>query len=75
MSVDRDYLVPKTDYLIRKGDIPSYFNETAMAQMEMWEDFRLFGFPHGGGYDDEPALYIDIIKALEVEYSKRNKVG
>ena len=68
-------IIPSTEFTVRKGDIPSYFNETTMAQMEMWEDFRLFGFPNGGGYDNEPALYIDIIKALETEYSKRNKVG
>ena len=71
MSMESEYLIPHTEYIVKKGEIPSYFTETTAAQMGMWEDYRLFGFPNGGGYDNEPARYMDIIKALESECAKR----
>ncbi len=66
-------ILPPTEYVVVKGDIPGYFNDTTMAQMSMWEMYKLFGFPYSGGYDEQPAVYMDIIQALETECAKRNR--
>lgn len=71
-SVDRPYLIPKTDYEIRRGDIPSYFTDTFWAQLGMWKSWkRLGGNAFGGGWFEWPAVFRDVIEALEEEYSKR----
>jgi len=71
MSVEREYLIPKTEYVIKRGDIPGYFTETNFLQIEMWNQYKLLGLPFGGGWAEHPAVYIDIILALEAESNKR----
>jgi hypothetical protein len=66
-----DYLIPKTEYEIRKGDIPSYFTEASMLQINMWQQYKLLGLPFSCGWAEHPAVFIDIISAIEEEYRKR----
>lgn len=58
-------------YEICRKDIPTYFTERAMAAIDLWQTYKLFGFPFSGGWAEQPAVYMDIIKALEIEARKR----
>lgn len=75
MFEDRTFVIPKSDYEIRKGDIPSYFTETFFRQVGMWKAWKRLGDPFGGGWADWPAVLLDVIEALEDEYVKRGNSG
>ena len=72
MSAERDYVIPKTEYVIKRGDIPGYFTETVFMQIAMWRSWRRLGNDvFGGGWADWPAVFRDIVEALEDENNKR----
>jgi len=71
MFRDVTYLIPKTEYTISKGEISSYFTDTAMLQIDMWQKYKLLGLPFSCGWAEHPAVFIDIISAIESESNKR----
>jgi len=76
MSAERDYLIPKTEYEIRRGDIPSYFTEEIFRQIAMWKSWKRLGNNvFSGGWAEWPAVFLDVIEALEDEYCKRMNRG
>lgn len=61
-------------YLIKRRDVPALFNEFFHAAIEAYDNYKLFGFPHGGGWADQPAVLIDVIKIFKrVEADYGNK--
>ena len=67
-----NFLIPKSEYEIRKGDIPMYFTDTVFAQIHMWQQWKLLGLPWAPlGWAEHPAVFIDVISALEAESNKR----
>ena len=70
-----EYVIPKTEYIIKKGDIQSYFTESVFQQIAMWKTWKRLGDPFGGGWSEWPAVFLDIIGALEDEYNKRMNSG
>jgi len=68
---EQSYIIPGTDYDISKGDIPGYLTAVHYAQIGMWDDWRLLGDPWGKGWANWPAVFMDVIKALEQENRKR----
>lgn len=75
MSMERDYLIPHTEYMVKRGDIAGYFTEPVMQQIEMWNLYKLLGLPFSCGWAEHPGVFIDIISAIEAEYNKRMKRG
>ena len=58
------------DVLIKRGDIPGYFTRDFWDAYRLWEDWTMFGLPHGKGPLNESACTIAIIKAFQKEYIK-----
>lgn len=73
MSAEREYLVPFTEYVILRKEIPTYLTEAAFKQIDMWEQYKTMGLPFSVGYAEHPAVYMDIITTLNVESAKRKK--
>ncbi len=76
MSADRIYVIPRTDYAIRRGDIPNYFTESVFQQIAMWKSWKRLGNNvFDGGWAEWPAVFRDVIEALEDENNKRLASG
>ncbi len=61
------------DYIVDRSKIPEYFDEDTLAMIQFWQTYKKYGFPHGGGWADQPAVHMEIISLLDGELSKRNK--
>ena len=57
---------------IRRDRIPEYLNETTLAQIGMWQDYKLFGLPFDCGWAEHPAVFMDILRVCETENRKRH---
>lgn len=76
MFADREFVIPQTDYVVKKSEIQDYFTETAFTQIGMWKTWKRLGSNvFGGGWADWPAVFVDIIEALEDENTKRMNSG
>ena len=72
MGRNKDYLLPKTEYVIKRREIPGFFTNTFWAQVAMWKSYKRLGSNvFGGGWADWPAVFKDVIEALEDENNKR----
>lgn len=58
-------------YEICRKDIPSYMTPRAYASIDLWQKYKSYGFPFAGGWAEQPAIYMDVIDALERELKKR----
>jgi len=70
-SMEREYVIPHTEYEIKRKEIPGFFTEAAIVQIDMWQRYKLLGLPFSCGWAEHPAVFIDIISALEAESNKR----
>ena len=61
------FIIPGTEYEIAKGDIASYLTPEHGAQVNMWRDWKTLGDPWRDGWANWPAVYKDIISAIEQE--------
>ena len=62
-------LGPPYGIVLRKDLYPLYTDDLYHV-IRLWQDFRKFGLPHGGGYANESEEYIAVISALEDEYNE-----
>ena len=76
MFADKEFVIPKSSYVVRKGDIESYFTEPIFLQIGMWKSWKRLGSNvFGGGWADWPGVFVDIIEAIEDENNKRMNSG
>ena len=61
------------DYVIRRDEIPFYFNEENTLRIEFYYRYKAFGWPYAGGWAEQPAGLVDIVELLEGEMGKRVK--
>lgn len=61
------------DYVVRRDEIPSYFNEENTRRIEFYYRYKAFGWPYAGGWAEQPAHLVDIVELLEGEMGKRVK--
>ena len=58
---------------IQRRSIPSYATDDFWEAINMWRDYRDFGFPEAGGLNDQPALWLDVVR-LMMSCAKKMKV-
>ena len=56
--------------LIKRVDIPNYLTNENLELIEWWNKWKLYGLPYSGGWAEQPAIYIDVIEAIEEERFK-----
>ena len=62
-------------YEVDRGMIPAYLNDQdAMRAISFFADYQAFGWPFGGGWAEQPAHLVDIVRLLSAEMAKRNHV-
>ncbi len=62
-------------YEICRADIPKYLTDHAWQAVNIWRTYKTFGLPFAGGWAEQPAIYWDVIEAIEAEAQKRNTGG
>jgi hypothetical protein len=50
---------------VQRNKIYTYATEDFWEAAQMWQDWKTFGFLCAGGTEDQPALYLDIIRSME----------
>lgn len=60
-------------YELDRSRVPEYFNEFYAACLALWQDYRLFGSPTGGGWAQWPARLVDVLRTCEIENRRRSK--
>jgi len=50
---------------IQRNSIPDYLTDDFREAVQMWQDWKTFGFSESGGTNDQPALWMDIIRLIE----------
>lgn len=61
------------DYMVKRDEIPSYFEEENIRRIEFYYRYKAFGWPYAGGWAEQPAGLVDIIELCESEMGKRVK--
>ena len=59
----REILGPLTIY---RRKIPELYEEY-MPMLAVWSDYKTFGLPYAGGYMQQPAAWVKIVRAVEAE--------
>ncbi len=49
---------------LQRNTLPDYATDDFWEAVSMWKDWQTFGFPNSGGKDDQPALYIDVLRIM-----------
>jgi hypothetical protein len=62
-------------YEIVRAEIPKYLTVKAFGAINLWKTWKVFGMPFAGGWAEQPAVYMDVIEALEWEARKRQTEG
>jgi hypothetical protein len=53
--------------LICRADIPAYLKDSSLREhIQWWVQYRQFGWPFAGGWAEQPAIFFDVIRALEM---------
>ena len=52
---------------IERERIPEYMSGKYNPYLELYYNYKHFGFPYTGGYGEQPAHVFDIIKTLIIE--------
>ena len=55
---------------IERWRIPEYLKHDIIKYIEFYLNYKFFGFPYLGGWDEQPVHALDIIKTLEIEERK-----
>ena len=55
---------------IRRDKIGEYLKHDITKYIEFFMNYKYFGFPYLGGWDEQPVHALDIIKLLEIEEQK-----
>jgi len=50
---------------IQRNLIPDYATKDFWEALGLWRDWKMFGFPHSGGTDEQGALYMDILRVIQ----------
>jgi hypothetical protein len=50
---------------VQRRDLPDYSTPDFWEAVGMWKDWKMFGFPNGGGSMDQPTLWFDIIRLMQ----------
>lgn len=56
------------EYIIRRDEIPNYLEY--VPYLELYFNYKPFGFPYSGAWGEQPAHVFDIIKTLLIEDNK-----
>jgi hypothetical protein len=59
---------------LQRNSLPDYATVDFWEALRMWRDWKMFGFPKSGGSDDQGALYMDIIRTMQL-YADKMGVG
>ena len=57
-------------YEVIKKEIPDYFDEDNMRYIELFINYKHFGWPYTGAWGEQPAHVFDVIKTLLIEEGK-----
>jgi hypothetical protein len=58
-------------YGVERARIPEYFNTENDKKLGFYFKYKLFGWPFGGGWAEQPAYLLDIVERLETESRKK----
>ena len=58
-------------YAIRRCEIPGYFTDDVLSALDLWQTYRIFGLPYAGGWAEQPARLMDVIRTIETEARRR----
>lgn len=59
---DKHVVIDET--LVKRGDIPSLFDDTFYSSYEVWRRFKLFGLPTGSSLEERDVI-LDVIEIWE----------
>lgn len=54
-------------HLVVKADIARSLTDDNLARIQWWVLYKKFGWPWAGGWAEQPAVYFDVVEALEAE--------
>ncbi len=57
-------------YEVEREKIPEYLSSEYTPYIELFLNYRQFGFPYNGNWGEQPAHVFDVIKTLLIEDSK-----
>jgi hypothetical protein len=57
-------------YEVDRSEIPNYMGSDYSPYIELYYNYKNFGFPYSGAWGEQPAHVFDIIKTLLIEESK-----
>lgn len=66
-------MVLQGDHLIKRDEIPNYFTTTIKHSLWLWEQYKRYGWPFGGGWIEQPWFVYEIINTCEMENGRRRK--
>ena len=52
--------------VVDSKDIPGIMAEYGQL-LQVWKDYKTFGLPHPGGYMQQPALWVAVVRLVENE--------
>lgn len=55
---------------IARDMIPGYFTGDVMDAIHLWHRWKVLGNPFGGGWAEQPEIYMSAIEACEIGYRK-----
>lgn len=50
---------------VERNRIPEYASEDFWEAVQMWKDWKTFGFPESGGLNNQPCLWTMVIRNME----------
>lgn len=57
-------LVTTVNERVQRCELPDYATPEFWEAVQMWMDWRTFGFPYAGGNMDQPALWMDVMRVM-----------
>lgn len=58
---------------IQRNKLPGYATIDFWEAVQMWRDWKTFGNPYSGGYMDQGALWLDVVRLMD-SCSKKMRV-
>lgn len=50
---------------IQRNSIPDYATDDFWESVQLWTDWKMFGFAEHGGINEQGGLYMDILRTLQ----------
>lgn len=69
---DRERYMVRGGYDICRYDIPAILNDPVVYYLKLWKQYKRYGWPYAGGWAEQPAVYVDIIDAIEDEADRQD---